>query len=428
LEWIGLDRQAGEALERLLLGDNMISFPANPTPGQQHTTGGVNYVFQGGAWRSVPTNYEAAGAVVAHEAAPDPHPQYSQDGHTHDAGEITGDFEYLDINPAGPIPAHQEGRVFYDPAAKALSYYSEFAGSSLQIGQEQWVRVRNTTGAQINDGEVVKIIGASGQTPTIAKANATTDTNSATLGVATMNIADNAFGLVTVFGVVNGQDTSAWAEGTTLYLSADTAGAFSTTIPAAPAHPVTVATVIYQHATQGKLFVRILAAGVNDDDVTVDAGGFSGFFDGTDISLHTILNKMDVHHHDADYEAAGAVSAHAGAADPHAVYALASSAITAVTYNAGGTTTIALDGRCEHYTATAATGATTWAITGAPAGKSTGFVLDLTNGGSQTQNWMAGSDFDGGVAPTLTAAGKDRLVFQYDGATWSILLAAKDFK
>lgn len=121
-----------------------------------------------------------------------------------------------------------------------------------------------------------------------------------------------------------------------------------------------------------------------------------------------------------------------GSADPNSLdYKVANvkvSDIAAVTYNAGGTTTIALDGVKEHFTATAATGATTWAITGAPAGKSTGFILDLTNGGSQTQNWPAGSDFDGGVAPTLTAAGKDRLVFQYDGSAWCILLAAKDFK
>lgn len=131
-----------------------------------------------------------------------------------------------------------------------------------------------------------------------------------------------------------------------------------------------------------------------------------------------------------DYAAipADPIAAHEAAADPHDQYVLAASAITAVTYTAGGTTTIALDGRCEHFTATAATGATTWAITGAPAGQTTGFILDLTNGGSQTQNWPAGSDFDGGVAPTLTAAGKDRLVFQWDGSVWSIALALKDYR
>ena len=40
-----------------------------------------------------------------------------------------------------------------------------------------------------------------------------------------------------------------------------------------------------------------------------------------------------------------------------------------------------------------------------------GFVLYLTNGGSQTVNWPASVDFAGGTAPTLTTAGVDVLVF-----------------
>lgn len=114
--------------------------------------------------------------------------------------------------------------------------------------------------------------------------------------------------------------------------------------------------------------------------------------------------------------------------DDHLIYALKDSPITAVTYNAGGTTTIALDGRCEHYTATASVGATTWAITGAPAGKSTGFILDLTDGGSQGQGWGATLFAGGPPAPELTLAGKDRLVFQWDGTYWTMAVAMKDFK
>jgi hypothetical protein len=115
--------------------------------------------------------------------------------------------------------------------------------------------------------------------------------------------------------------------------------------------------------------------------------------------------------------------------DDHPQYAMSAPLVAAVTYNAGGTTTIPLDGgRTEHFTATAATGATTWAITGAPsAGKCGGFILDLTNGGSQTQTWT-GIKQDGGVAPTLTTAGKDRLVFEWDGTQWLMGLAAKDWK
>jgi hypothetical protein len=40
-----------------------------------------------------------------------------------------------------------------------------------------------------------------------------------------------------------------------------------------------------------------------------------------------------------------------------------------------------------------------------------GFTLELTNGGSQTVNWPSSVDWAGGVAPTLTTAGVDYLVF-----------------
>jgi hypothetical protein len=47
-----------------------------------------------------------------------------------------------------------------------------------------------------------------------------------------------------------------------------------------------------------------------------------------------------------------------------------------------------------------------------------GFTLLLTNGGSQTVNWPASVDWPAGLAPTLTAAGVDKLVFETtDGGT-----------
>lgn len=135
--------------------------------------------------------------------------------------------------------------------------------------------------------------------------------------------------------------------------------------------------------------------------------------------------------HGHDYEASGAaaaaVSAHE-AGDTHSIYGMAAPSAAAVAYNAGGTTTIALDnGRTEVFTATAATGSTTWAVTGLVAGKATAALLVLTNGGSQTQNWPAGSKFEGGVAPTLTAAGKDKLLLLWDGTELTIA-ALKDVK
>lgn len=67
------------------------------------------------------------------------------------------------------------------------------------------------------------------------------------------------------------------------------------------------------------------------------------------------------------------------------------------------------------------TGATTWSVTSPPpSGKLEGFVLILTNGGSQTQTWPTGTKWPAATAPTLTAAGVDILVFETPdgGTTW----------
>ena len=58
------------------------------------------------------------------------------------------------------------------------------------------------------------------------------------------------------------------------------------------------------------------------------------------------------------------------------------------------------------------------------------FVLELTNGGAFTITWPASVDWPGGTAPTLTASGKDQLVFTTrDGGTiWFGFVAGKDIK
>jgi hypothetical protein len=51
--------------------------------------------------------------------------------------------------------------------------------------------------------------------------------------------------------------------------------------------------------------------------------------------------------------------------------------------------------------------------------------LILTNGGSQTVTWPASVDWPAATAPTLTAAGVDKLVFETvdGGTTWTGNLA-----
>lgn len=74
---------------------------------------------------------------------------------------------------------------------------------------------------------------------------------------------------------------------------------------------------------------------------------------------------------------------------------------------------------------------TTFTVSNAPAsGTAASFILELTNGGSNTVTWFSGVKWAGGTAPTLTASGVDILSFySHDGGvTWRGLVLAKDSK
>jgi hypothetical protein len=119
-------------------------------------------------------------------------------------------------------------------------------------------QVRNSTGATLTKGTAVYISGATGQLPTVTKAQANNDTNSAqTLGLITADIANNSNGYVTIIGLIANLNTSAYTDGAQLYLSPTTAGALTATKPYAPNHLVYVAVVAHAHPTQGKLLVKV---------------------------------------------------------------------------------------------------------------------------------------------------------------------------
>lgn len=121
-------------------------------------------------------------------------------------------------------------------------------------------RCVNKTGADIPDGTPVYISGAQGARPIITIADASTyATSSKTIGITTEAIANNAEGFVCRSGYVRYIDTSAWANGTCLYLST-TAGEFTAIAPSTANQEIKVicAMVIHQHATEGILCVKIM--------------------------------------------------------------------------------------------------------------------------------------------------------------------------
>jgi hypothetical protein len=145
---------------------------------------------------------------------------------------------------------------------------------TLQIGQEEVVRVVNKTGATLNEADFravrvrsVSEGGAQGQRLAVVLAQGDSDADSATtIGLVTESISNNQEGFITTFGNVSEIDTTGakswggaetWVDGDMLYLSPTHAGYLTKVKPVAPQHMVIVGYVVYAHAVHGKIFVKV---------------------------------------------------------------------------------------------------------------------------------------------------------------------------
>jgi hypothetical protein len=132
-------------------------------------------------------------------------------------------------------------------------------GTTGSLMQDSFYNVKNQTGVTIPKGTVVRAngtVGASGRiliAPFLADG---TYSSKYCMGVTAEAIADGADGKVLAFGALRKIDTSAYANGTILYASPTTAGAFTTTEPSNPNNIVTLAIVVYSDNTNGEIFVR----------------------------------------------------------------------------------------------------------------------------------------------------------------------------
>ena len=148
-------------------------------------------------------------------------------------------------------PSNVEGAVYYNSGPDALVYKPSTA-SPVKIGQDDVTRVYNNTGSMIPKGTPVYVTGASNDFPTIAKAKADAiGTIAETIGVLKDSINNAAFGLVISRGLVGRIDTSAFAEGSNVFVSADSEGKFTTTAPAFPNFAYKIGTVLVSDSLNG---------------------------------------------------------------------------------------------------------------------------------------------------------------------------------
>lgn len=160
---------------------------------------------------------------------------------------------------ASENPVYQEGLLFYDNVAKALSYYNDDPDVTVNIGQENLVRVYNNSGSLIPNGHVCYISGGGiDDVPVVALAQANAlATSQSTLGICTADTPDGDFGYITTEGIVHGLNTSTYVAGDVLYLSGTTAGHFTKVIPVQPDYDIIVGYVTKADATDGAIFVQV---------------------------------------------------------------------------------------------------------------------------------------------------------------------------
>lgn len=161
------------------------------------------------------------------------------------------------------------GQLVWNDTDGTLDLGLKGGNVTLQIGQEEIIRVVNKTNANLLESQYkcVRIRtqsegGAQGQRLAVVLAQANTKANhSGILGLVTENINNNQEGFITTFGMVRSINTTGslqgetWLDGDALWLSDTVAGGLTKVEPSV--HPVQIGWVVYAHNNQGKIFVKV---------------------------------------------------------------------------------------------------------------------------------------------------------------------------
>lgn len=197
--------------------------------------------------------------------------------------------DYIDLPEDGPHVT-QARRVQWNQDDGTLDV-GLYGGSVLQVGQELMYYAKNTSGALIANGTPVMFTGTVGSSGKLTFGLAIADGSVLAdymMGVTTQDIADNAFGYVTSFGLVRGFNTTGapygevWTDGDLLYFDPATPGTWTNVAPQAPNIDVPVAVVVNAGSGgSGSIFVRMTVAEslARLQDVYINGTGTPNDFD-----------------------------------------------------------------------------------------------------------------------------------------------------
>lgn len=184
----------------------------------------------------------------------------------------------------GAAPTYADGKLVYNSDTRALRFFNNDTTVGLDIGQEQWVEVKNTTGSTITAGQVVYSNGSSTNTgglpiPTVGLAVGSSFASSQVLGiVTTTSIPNNGFGFVTAHGIVHNLNTTGLTAGLPIYLHPSTPGAFTQGAPNNNTDfRVRIGNVVSVNGSTGTVLVQL-----SDDAVNVASTTAAGLMTSSD--------------------------------------------------------------------------------------------------------------------------------------------------
>lgn len=243
--WIGSGGGAPSAPE-IIEAASLAGFPVTGLPAHIYVAKDTNKIYR---WDTVGLAYV--------ELSP------TDDVYVHKTGDtMTGPLTFgaasganlqMDIGSANP--AYAEGKVFYDNTEHALAYYNDASQTTVHLGQQNILRVKNDTGAPLSIGKAVYISGSNGNRPTAALAIASDAAKYHCVGLVVDTIPNAQDGYVVLQGFVTNINTLAYTAGDIVYLSGTVAGELTLTPPALPSHNVRVGIVTKVSGGNGEIYV-----------------------------------------------------------------------------------------------------------------------------------------------------------------------------
>lgn len=157
------------------------------------------------------------------------------------------------------VPAHKEGRLFYDDSNKTIGFYSDVSGLVHEVGIEEHQRVYNSTGSTIAKGKPVyfsgNYTGGAVDVPTVALADATDTAKYNAQGLTAVAIPNNSYGYIQTSGQLSGLDTSGLTAGQKVFVGLGS-GLLSNTTPLYPNYPICLGWCVSSNASTGVILLN----------------------------------------------------------------------------------------------------------------------------------------------------------------------------